>query len=226
MSITIQTKFKAFYCIVNLSTMNSKFSIWICFGIIFVLFTIGSILGSIPIFLKSYSQQRNPNTSLNELTNQVPTNNMGKNSYLSITLQVTKNPINHGSTGIQYEPKDNSIMISINDSGNQKTGRFTLDNSTRNQVIISNVSIFPTLSFSMSADKKSSIDNIVEISRVFFVNNVTKNGDIQLYQGISRFIPITVDNKVYPEPIASFYQYQNGTGTLKILDNNPPIQAH
>lgn len=226
MSITIQTKFKTFYCIVNLSQMNVKLSIRICFGIVFLLFAIGSILGSIPTFLQSYSQQRNPNMSSNELTNQVPSSNTGKNPYLSITLQVSKNPINHGSTGIQYEPKDKSIIISINDSGNQKTGRFELNNSTRNQVIVSNVSIFPTLSFSMSADKRSSIDNIVEISRVFFVNNVTTQGDIHLYQGISRFIPITVDNKVYPEPIASFYQFQNGTGTLNILDNNPPIQAH
>jgi hypothetical protein len=78
----------------------------------------------------------------------------------------------------------------------------------------------------MSVNKKSSIENIGEISRVFFVDNVTKQLDGQLYQGISRFIPITVDNKVYPQPVASFYQYQNGTGILKILDNNPPIHAH
>lgn len=226
MSMTIQTKFKAFYHIVSLATMSSKFSIWICFGIIFLLFTIGSILSSIPIFLKSYSQQRNANVVSNEFPNQVPSIVTGKNPHLSITLQVTKNPISHGSTGIQYEPKDKSILVSIYESGNQKTGRFTLDNSTRNQVIVSNVSIFPTLSFSLSSDSKSNIEHIVEISRVFFVNNITKQADGQLYQGISKFIPITVDGKVYPEPIASFYQYRNGTGTLNILDNNPPIHAH
>jgi len=224
--MTIQTKFKAFYHIVSLSTMSSKFSIWICFGIIFLLFTIGSILSSIPIFLKSYSQQRNSNVASNEFPNQVPSSVTGKNPYLSITLQVTKNPISHESTGIQYEPKDKTIFVSIYESGDQKTGRFTLDNSTRNQVIVSNVSIFPTLSFSMSTDNKSKIEHIVEISRVFFVNNITKQADSQLYQGISKFIPITVDNKVYPEPIASFYQYQNGTGTLNIIDTNPPIHAH
>jgi hypothetical protein len=206
--------------------MRFKNGIWICFGITFLLFTVGSILSSNTIFLKSYSQQRNSNIASNEFPNQVPSTSTGKNPYLLITLQVTKNPINHGSTGIQYEPKDKSIMISINDSGNQKTGRFVLVNSTRNQVIVSNVSIFPTLSFSMSVNKKSSIENIGEISRVFFVDNVTKQVDGQLYQGISRFIPITVDNKVYPQPVASFYQYQNGTGILKILDNNPPIHAH
>jgi hypothetical protein len=206
--------------------MSSKFSIWTWFGIIILFFTIGSILSSIPIFLKSYSQQRNVNIASNEFPNQVPSKSTGKNPYLSITLQVTKNPINHGSTGILYEPTEKSIMISINDSGTQKTGRFLLDNSTRNQVIVSNVSIFPTLSFSMSADKKSSIENIGEISRVFFVNNVTKQSGSQIFQGISRFIPITVDNKVYPEPIASFYLYKNGTGTLNILDNKPPIHPH
>jgi hypothetical protein len=206
--------------------MRFKNGIWICFGITFLLFTVGSILSSNTIFLKSYSQQRNANIASNEFPNQVPSTSTGKNPYLLITLQVTKNPINHGSTGIQYEPKDKSILISINDSGNQKTGRFVLVNSTRNQVIVSNVSIFPTLSFSMSVNKKSSIENIGEISRVFFVDNVTKQLDGQLYQGISRFIPITVDNKVYPQPVASFYQYQNGTGILKILDNNPPIHAH
>lgn len=206
--------------------MSSKFNIWICFGSLLILFTVCSILSSVPIFLKSYSQQRNVNIASNESPNQIPNSNTGKNPYLSITLQMTKNPINHGSTGIQYDPKDKSIIISINDNGNQKTGRFALDNSTRNQVIVSNVSIFPTLSFSMSDSKKGGVQNIGEISRVFFVNNITKQADSQLYQGISRFIPITVDNKVYPEPTALFYQYQNGTGTLNILDNNPPIHAH
>src|SRR5690349_13018644 len=132
--------------------MRFKNGIWICFGITFLLFTVGSILSSNTIFLKSYSQQRNSNIASNEFPNQVPSTSTGKNPYLLITLQVTKNPINHGSTGIQYEPKDKSIMISINDSGNQKTGRFVLVNSTRNQVIVSNVSIFPTLSFSMSVN--------------------------------------------------------------------------
>ena len=56
--------------------------------------------------------------------------------------------------------------------------------------------------------------------------NITKENNGQLYQGISKYIPITVNNKVYPGPVASFYQYNNGTGTLQIYGNNPPEHAH
>ena len=93
-------------------------------------------------------------------------------------------------------------------------------------MIISNISIFPSFSFSMSDLQKNKSQSIEEISRVFSISNITKEHNGQLYQGISKFTPITINDRVYPEPIASFYRYNNGTGTLNIYGNNPPERAH
>ena len=69
----------------------------------------------------------------------------------------------------------------------------------------------------MSDMQKNNSQSIEEISRVFSVDNITKENNGQLYQGISKYIPITVNNKVYPGPVASFYQYNNGTGDVTNL---------
>jgi hypothetical protein len=78
----------------------------------------------------------------------------------------------------------------------------------------------------MSDLQKSNSQNIEEISRVFSINSITKDSNGQLYQGISKYIPITVNDKVYPGRVASFYIYNNGTGTLNTHSNNPPEHAH
>ena len=146
--------------------------------------------------------------------------------YLSITMQTIKDSGGYSSTGVRYNPTDKGVTILVNENGSQRIDQHPLINSENNQVIISNISIFPSFSFRMSDMQKNNSQSIEEISRVFSVDNITKENNGQLYQGISKYIPITVNNKVYPEPVASFYQYNNGTGTLQIYDNNPPEHAH
>lgn len=191
-----------------------------------ILISICSIYGSIPLFLKAHAQQRNMEISTDGHEGQSSQNNSDLSPYLSLTLQTIKNPGGQSSAGDEYVPKGSSILAQINDSGEEKTERFALNNSTSNKVVVSNISIFPTISFTGSDKVRPNMQDSDEISRVFIVNNITKQEDGQLYQGISKFIPITINNKVYPEPIASFYQYSNGTGTLNIIDQNPPIQTH
>lgn len=206
--------------------MSSKIHLLFCVGFISILFATCLTCGINPTFLKAYSQQRGLAPSSGDFQHKAAPNSTGKNPYLTITLQLNKDPTEHSSTGEQYDPKFKSLTIYTNDNGENRVKGYLLDNSSRNQVIVSNISIFPTLSFTASNAKTTDAQNTGEISRVFFVSNITRQGDSQLYQGISKFIPITIDNKVYPEPIASFYQYINGTGLLNIKDYNPPIQPH
>lgn len=204
-------------------TINSG----LCICAVSILLTIVCVMyNGVPIIHKSYSQQRNTTISSVEPATQISDGNEVIKPYLSITMQTIKDPGGYSSTGVRYNPTDKGVTILVNENGSQRIDQHPLINSENNQVIISNISIFPSFSFRMSDMQKNNSQSIEEISRVFSVDNITKENNGQLYQGISKYIPITVNNKVYPGPVASFYQYNNGTGTLQIYDNNPPEHAH
>jgi uncharacterized protein YpmB len=221
---------KVFYrviIILTILTMDRIFNGWLCIGVVSIFLTIVCVMyGGVPIIHKSYSQQRNTTISFVEQATQISDGNTVTKPYLSITMQTIKDPGGHSSTGERYNPTDRSLTILANENGKQRIEQRLLINSENNQVIISNISIFPSLSFRMSDTQKINSQSNEQISRVFHVSNITKEKDGQLYQGISKYIPITVNNKVYPGPVASFYQYNNGTGTLNIISNNPPEHAH
>ena len=207
--------------------MDRTFNNWLCICVVSIfLTTVFVIYDGIPIIHKSYSQQRNTTVSSVENATQIPDANTINRPYLSITMQTIKDPEGYGSTGERYNPTNGSVMVLVNESGKQRIDQHPLFNSENNKVIISNISIFPSFSFSMSDLQKNKSQSIEEISRVFSISNITKEHNGQLYQGISKFTPITINDRVYPEPIASFYRYNNGTGTLNIYGNNPPERAH
>ena len=182
--------------------------------------------GGIPAIHKSYSQQRNTTMSLVEQATPNPYGDKPTKPYLSITMQTIKDPGGYSSIGESYTPTGESVTVLVNEKDNQRADQYPLINSENNKVTISNISIFPSFSFRMSDLQKNKSQSIEEISRVFSISNITKEHNGQLYQGISKFTPITVNDRVYPEPIASFYRYNNGTGTLNIYGNNPPERAH
>ena len=182
--------------------------------------------GGIPAIHKSYSQQRNTTMSLVEQATPIPYGNIPTKPYLSITMQTIKDPGGYSSTGDRYIPEDGSVTVLVNENGKHRVDQHPLINSENNKVTISNISIFPSFSFSMSDLQKSNSQDMEEISRVFSITNITKDSSGQLYQGISKYTPITVNDEVYPGPVASFYIYNNGTGTLNIHSNNPPEHAH
>ena len=204
-------------------TFNS--CICICIVSIFLIF-VCVMYGDISAVHKSYSQQRNTTMSLGEQATLNPYGNTLTKPYLSITMQTIKDPGGYSSIGERYTPTGESVTVLVNEEGKQRVEQHPLINSENNKVIISNISIFPSFSFSMSDLQKNKSQSIEEISRVFSMSNITKEHNGQLYQGISKFTPITVNDKVYPGPIASFYSYNNGTGILNIYGNNPPEQAH
>ncbi len=207
--------------------MDRTFNSWLCICVVSIFLTIVCVMyGGIPIIHKSYSQQRNSTISLGEHATQIPNGNTATKPYLSITMQTVKDPGGYSSTGERYNPTDGSVRVQVNENGNQRTDQHPLINSENNKVIISNISIFPSFSFRMSDIEKNNSQNIEEISRVFSMSNITKENNGQLYQGISKYTPITINDKVYPGPVALFYQYNNGTGTLNIYGNNPPEHAH
>ena len=204
-------------------TLNS--CLCICMVSIFIII-VCVMYGGIPAVHKSYSQQRNTTMSLVEQATPNPYANIPTKPYLSITMQTIKDPGGYSSIGERYTPTGESITVLVNEKDNQRVDQYPLINSENNKVIISNISIFPSFSFSMSDLQKNKSQSIEEISRVFSISNITKEHNGQLYQGISKFTPITINDRVYPEPIASFYRYNNGTGTLNIYGNNPPERAH
>lgn len=204
-------------------TFNS--SLCICFVSIFL--TIVCVMHSgVTIIHKSYSQQRNTTIPLDEQATKLPDGNTATKPYLSITMQTIKDPGGYSSTGDRYIPEGGSVTVLVNENGKQRVDQHPLIKSENNKVTISNISIFPSFSFSMSDLQKSNSQNFEEISRVFSITNITKDSSGQLYQGISKYTPITVNDEVYPGPVASFYIYNNGTGTLNIHSNNPPEHAH
>ena len=204
-------------------TFNS--SLCICFVSIFL--TIVCVMhGGVTIIHKSYSQQRNTTIPLDEQATHLPDGITTTTPYLSITMQTIKDPGGFSSTGEQYIPADGSVTVLVNENGKQRVDQHPLINSENNKVTISNISIFPSFSFRMSDLQKSNSQNIEEISRVFSISNITSDSNGQVYHGISKYTPITVNDKVYPGPVASFYKYNNGTGTLNIHSNNPPEHAH
>jgi len=207
--------------------MDRTFNSWLCICVVSIfLTTVFVIYDGIPIIHKSYSQQRNTTVSSVENATQIPDANTVNKPYLSITMQTIKDPEGYGSTGERYNPTNGSVTVLVNESGKQRIDQHPLFNSENNKVIISNISIFSSFSFRIGDLQKNNSQNIEEISRVFSVSNITKENNGQLYQGISKYTPITVNNKVYPEPVASFYKYNNGTGTLNIYGNNPPEHGH
>ena len=204
-------------------TLNS--CLCICMVSIFIII-VCVMYGGIPAVHKSYSQQRNTTMSLVEQADPIPYGTIPTKPYLSITMQTIKDPGGYSSIGERYTPTGESITVLVNEKDNQRVDQYPVINSENNKVIISNISIFSSFSFRIGDLQKNNSQNIEEISRVFSVSNITKENNGQLYQGISKYTPITVNNKVYPEPVASFYQYNNGTGTLNIYGNNPPEHGH
>ncbi|MDF0680976.1 MAG: hypothetical protein P0116_08440 [Candidatus Nitrosocosmicus sp.] len=207
--------------------MDRNFNTPLCICFVSVFLTIVCVMyGGVTIIHKSYSQQRNTTIPLDGQATKLPDGNTATKPYLSITMQTIKDYGGYSSTGERYIPTDGSVTVIVDENGKQRIAQHPLINSENNTVTISNISIFPSFSFSMSNLQKSNSQNIEEISRVFSINNITKDSNGQLYQGISKYTPITVNDKVYPGPVASFYIYNNGTGTLNIHSNNPPEHAH
>ena len=207
--------------------MDRTFNSWLCICVVSIFLTVVCVMyGGIPIIHKSYSQQQNTTISSVEHTTQIPNGNPVSKPYLSISMQTIKDPGGSGFTGERYNPTNGSVTVLVNENGTQRIDQHPLFNSENNKVIISNISIFPSFSFRMSDIQKSNSQSIEVISRVFSVSNITKENNGQLYQGISKYTPITVNDKVYPAPVASFYKYNNGTGTLHIYGNNPPEHEH
>ena len=207
--------------------MDRTFNSWLCICVVSIFLTIVCVMyGGVPIIHKSYSQQRNTTISSGEHATPIPDVDAATKSYLFITMQTIKDPGGYSSTGERYNPTDGSVTVQMNENGSQRIDQHPLINSENNKVIISNISIFPSFSFRMSDIQKNNSQDIEEISRVFSMSNITKENNGQLYQGISKYTPITINDKVYPGPIASFFQYNNGTGTLNIYGNNPPEHAH
>jgi len=171
----------------------------------------------VPIIHKSYSQQRNTTISSVEPATQISDGNKVIKSYLSITMQTIKDPGGYSSTGERYNPTNKSVTILENENGSQRIDQHPLINTENNQVIISNISIFPSFSFRMSDTQKNNSQSIEEISRVFSVDNITKENNGQLYQGISKYIPITVNNKVYPDRLHRFINIIMVQGRYKFM---------
>jgi hypothetical protein len=217
--------FKVFYQVIIILTMDRPFNSLLCICIVSIIIIIVSVIyGGIPIIHKSYSQQRNASMSLVEPTTPIPHKDTETKPYLSITMQTIREPGGYSSIGQRYTPVDNSVTVLVNENRKQSVDQHPLINSENNKVIISNISIFPSFSFRLSDLEKNKSQSIEEISRVFSINNISIEDNGQLYQGVSKFTPITVNDRVYPGPVASFYQYKNGTGTLNIYGNNPPEQ--
>ena len=207
--------------------MDKPFNSSLCICFVSIFLTIVCVMhGGATIIHKSYSQQRNTTIPLDEQATQLPEGITATTPYLSITMQTIKDPGGFSSTGERYIPADGSVTVRENENGKLRVDQYPLITSENNKVTISNISIFPSFSYSMSDLQKSSSQNIEEISRVFSISNIAKDSNGQLYQGISKYTPITVNDKVYPGPVASFYKYNNGTGTLNIHSNNPPEHAH
>src|SRR4051812_46691815 len=125
-------------------TINS--GLCICAVSIFLII-VCVIYNGVPIIHKSYSQQRNTTISSIERATQIPDGNKVIEPYLSITMQTSKDPGGYSSTGERYNPTDKGVTILVNENGSQRIDQHPLINSENNQVIISNISIFPSFSF-------------------------------------------------------------------------------
>lgn len=143
--------------------------------------------------------------------------------FAFIVIQLVKDPEGYAFDGELYKPSDKDVQFSFNDEGKFKTYYYNLTNSGVNEVIISDTRTEATITYKMPLGINTTIESVQQIHLNFDVETIERLTDGVTYVS-GTDSPMIINNTAYLFPWAIVDQYDDGTASISISGDNPPVR--
>lgn len=144
-------------------------------------------------------------------------------SPVYFTVELVKDPEGYAFNGDLYKPSHNTIFFMFNDEGKFKSYLYNLTNSGNNEVIFSDTQIEPKFTYRMPLSANTTTESIQKIDLSFDVDTIERLVDgVKYIAGTDS--PLVINDTAYLFPYAVFNQFNDGTATISISSDNPPVR--